>query len=57
MMEPTTAGRIADAVPPDGAAAREINFKIPERYNASDVLFHNLADGQSDRLAVTGPAG
>ena len=29
MTEPTTARWIADAVPPDGAAAREINFKIP----------------------------
>jgi acetyl-CoA synthetase len=57
MMEPKSAQRIADAVPADGAAAREINFKIPERYNASHVLFHNLADGRADRLAVIGPAG
>ena len=57
MTEPTTTRPIADAVPPDGAAAREINFKIAERYNASDILFHNLAAGRGDRLAVTGPAG
>ena len=57
MSEPTTTRPIADAVPPDGAAAREINFKIAERYNASDILFHNLAAGRGDRLAVTGPAG
>jgi benzoate-CoA ligase family protein len=57
MTEPTTTRPIADAVPPNGAAAREINFKIAERYNASDILFHNLAAGRGDRLAVTGPAG
>ena len=57
MTEPTTARPIADAVPPDGAAAQEINFKIADRYNASDILFHNLAAGRGDRLAVTGPAG
>jgi benzoate-CoA ligase family protein len=57
MTEPTNTRLIADAVPPDGAAAREINFKIAERYNASDILFHNLAAGRGDRLAVTGPAG
>jgi len=56
MTEPTATRPIADAVPPDGAAAREINFKIAERYNASDILFHNLAAGRGDRLAVTGPA-
>jgi acyl-CoA synthetase (AMP-forming)/AMP-acid ligase II len=57
MTEPTTTRPIADAVPPDGAAAQEINFKIVERYNASDILFHNLAAGCGDRLAVTGSAG
>ena len=57
MTEPTTTRPIADAVPPNGAAAREINFKIAERYNASDILFHNLAASRGDRLAVTGPAG
>ncbi len=57
MTEPTTTRPIADAVPPNGAAAREINFKIAERYNASDILFDNLAAGRGDRLAVTGPAG
>jgi hypothetical protein len=57
MTEPTNTRPIADAVPSDGAAAREINFKIAERYNASDILFHNLAAGRGDRLAVIGPAG
>jgi acetyl-CoA synthetase len=48
---------IADQVPPDGAAAREIGFSIPQIYNASRVLFDNLARGNGDRLALTGPGG
>jgi benzoate-CoA ligase family protein len=57
MTEPMTARLIADAVPPDGAAAKEINFAIAERYNASNILFHNVAAGRGDCLAVIGPAG
>lgn len=56
-MEPSIAGLIADAVPKDGAAAKEIGFEISERYNASEILFHNLEKGRGDRLAVAGPAG
>ena len=41
----------------DSAGAREIGFSIPERYNASRILFDNLAKGRGDRLALTGPAG
>src|SRR5690349_5843116 len=48
---------IADGVPRDCAGAREIGFEIPERYNASRVLFDNLAKGFGERLALTGPAG
>src|ERR1700720_2804909 len=48
---------IADPVPADSAGAREIGFFIPERYNASEILFANLKLGRGDRLAVTGPAG
>ena len=48
---------IADQVPPDNPGAREIGFTIPERYNASRILFDNLALGRGDRLALTGPAG
>ena len=44
-------------VPRDSAGAREIGFAIPERYNASRILFDNLAHGRGDRLALTGPAG
>ena len=48
---------IVDRVPQDTPGSREIGFAIPERYNASRVLFDNLAKGVGDRLALTGPAG
>src|SRR5207253_3976111 len=48
---------IADLVPRGCAGAREIGFAMPERYNASRILFDNLAKGFGDRLALTGPAG
>ena len=51
------ASMIADQVPHDSAGAIEIGFTVPERYNASRVLFDNLAAGRGDRLAVVGPAG
>ena len=48
---------IADAVPADSAGAREIGFTIPQTYNASRILFDNLARGHGNRLALTGPLG
>src|ERR1700742_400584 len=48
---------IADQVPPDCAGAREIGFAMPERYNASRILFDNLAKGNGDRPALIGPNG
>jgi len=48
---------IIDPVPQDSAGAREIGFSIPERYNASRILFDNLTRGNGARLALTGPAG
>jgi acetyl-CoA synthetase len=48
---------IVDRVPNDSPGALEIGFTIPERYNASRILFDNLANGRGDRLALTGPAG
>ena len=50
-------GPIADPVPPDNAGAREIGFSIPERYNASRILFDNLVNGRGDKRALTGPLG
>jgi benzoate-CoA ligase family protein len=48
---------IRDQVPADCAGAREIGFAVPQEYNASRVLFDNLAKGRGDRLALIGPAG
>src|SRR5216684_1031854 len=48
---------IADQVPSDSPGAREIGFTIPQRYNASRILFDNLSNCHGDRLALTGPAG
>ena len=47
----------ADQVPPDSAGSREIGFSIPQAYNASRVLFDNLARGNGERPALIGPAG
>ncbi|MBX9824478.1 MAG: benzoate-CoA ligase family protein [Xanthobacteraceae bacterium] len=46
-----------DRVPWRSPGAVEINFRIPARYNASEVLFQNCTRGHADRAAVTGPAG
>jgi acetyl-CoA synthetase len=56
MVSKLLAHEIADGVPQDCAGAREIGFRLPERYNASRVLFDNL-EGFGERLALTGPAG
>jgi benzoate-CoA ligase family protein len=45
-------GRVADAVPHDAPGAREIEFRIPDRYNASSILFDNLEAGRGDKVAV-----
>jgi acetyl-CoA synthetase len=48
---------IHDPVPSDAPGAAEIGFTIPERYNASRILFDNLAKGRGERPALIGPAG
>ena len=48
---------ITDRVPRDAPGTREIGFALPERYNATAILFDNLAAGRGSRTAVTGPAG
>ena len=45
-------GRIADNVPRDAPATREIAFGIPDRYNASRILFDNLAARRGDKTAI-----
>ncbi|WP_119418900.1 benzoate-CoA ligase family protein [Desertibaculum subflavum] len=48
---------IVDPVPPDSPGTREISFSVPERYNASRILFDNLAAGRGGRRALIGPGG
>ncbi len=48
---------IADKVPDDCPGAREIGFAVPARYNASAILFDNLARRNGDRPALRGPGG
>lgn len=48
---------IRDQVPANSPGAHEIGFAVPEIYNASRVLFDNLAKGRGDKLALVGPAG
>ena len=44
-------------MPRDNPGAREIGFAVPESYNASRILFDNIAHGRGERLALTGPGG
>jgi benzoate-CoA ligase family protein len=46
---------IIDPVADDAPGAREIGFVIPQRYNASRILFDNLTSGNADRIAVRSP--
>jgi benzoate-CoA ligase family protein len=48
---------IVDQVPDDAPDAREIGFDVPKRYNASEILFHNLQAGRADKVAIYAPAG
>jgi len=48
---------VHDPVPADSAGAREISFSIAERYNASRILFDNLARGNGERTAVISASG
>jgi acetyl-CoA synthetase len=42
----------ADQVPRDAPGIAEIGFSLPERYNASRILFDNLARGNADKVAI-----
>src|SRR5262245_63157151 len=56
MPDKVAAATMPDLVPRDAPGSREIGFSVPARYNASAILFDNLA-ASSYRCAVTGPAG
>ena len=52
MPDEASASSLIDGVPPDAPGSREIGFSVPDRYNASAILFDNLmASGY--RVAVT----
>jgi hypothetical protein len=44
---------IAASVPDDASGTREIGFAVPARYNASRILFDNIAAKRGYRLAVS----
>ena len=48
---------VDDKVPQDNPGAREIGFAVPQIYNASRILFDNLARGRDKRPALIGPGG
>ncbi|MCP4329374.1 MAG: benzoate-CoA ligase family protein [Alphaproteobacteria bacterium] len=48
---------IVDRVPDDAPGAAEIGFSVPDRYNASEILFRNLETGRGDKIAIYGATG
>lgn len=48
---------IRDFVTDDAACSREIRFSVPDRYNASEILFGNLEAGRADKIAIYSVAG
>ena len=52
-----TEDKIKDLVPSDAPGALEIGFSLPETYNASEILFSNLDQGRSDKIAVYADTG
>lgn len=53
----TEPNRLVDLVRDDHPCAVEIGFSLPERYNASAILFDNLAAGRGGKTAVYSTAG
>ena len=52
-----TMNNITDPVARDSAGAREIGFRVPETYNASELLFRNRTPERRGRIAILGPGG
>jgi acetyl-CoA synthetase len=53
----TTDTDFTDRVPADATGNREIGFAVPDRYNASAILFDNLAAGRGNKTALFSPGG
>jgi benzoate-CoA ligase family protein len=45
-------GRVSDPVRLATQGSREIEFDMPEQYNASDILFNNVAAGRGNKIAI-----
>lgn len=56
-IQASTSTPAADLVTDDLPCARQIAFTVPERYNASRILFHNLDEGRANKTAIYSPAG
>lgn len=54
---PADMPELEDRVPSDAPGVREIGFSVPERYNASAILFDNLAAGRAHKPALVGAFG
>ena len=51
------ANDITDRVPRDLPISRDIGFAVPERYNASEILFDNLSAGRGGKVAIYADSG
>lgn len=51
------ANDITDRVPRDLEISRDIGFAVPERYNASEILFDNLSSGRGGKTAIHADSG
>ncbi len=51
------ANDITDHVPRDLPISRDIGFTVAERYNASEILFDNLAAGRGGKTAIYANSG
>lgn len=57
MSEDSFQQRVEDRVPANAPGSVEIGFGIPPAYNASELLFANLAAGRAEKVAVYSPLG
>ncbi len=57
VVDPHLTQDIADKVADDSPGSVEIGFAIPERYNASRILFDNLDAGRAGKTAIYCPRG
>ncbi len=56
-MTNSTETQLIDTVPAGSPGSVEIGFSCPEQYNASAILFDNLAKGRAEKTAILSPSG